>query len=578
MDFEDLIERFDEGVFSLLIPLGVLVGAGVVQWASRRFQRIAGQTGSAGAACGLTGEQVARRLLAECRLDQVAVVCGVRRDLYDRAHREIHLTPAIFAGRSLLALAIAAHEVGHAQQYAAMLGICRLRRISWHSGQVLAVLTLLLLLAATVMPLAHVPETVLLLGVVAVVLQAAVTLPLERDASRRARDLARATSLIAAGEEPALGRVWSAAWQTYVAAEARRGIGLLVIAALTVVGTLRLEPIPWGFERPALDSDSLSLGEAGPSVILPLVAARLVVPVVIGALLLERIRAGRRGRPTAAQRAAAHNNAAMALYLRGDFAAALHSLDQTIALAPRDPVAFANRASTRIQLGDWDHALADLNAAITISRGGASGENYRTRGNIWLKKGDYPRAVADFSAAIARAPTDPAALRDRGLAFLFSGELDRALADLDDAIRLDPADAVAFNNRGVTWTKRGDHDRACADLRQAIQLDPRFPNPLKHLAWLQATCPRAEIRQGEQAVANALRALELAGGKPVEWLEVLAAAHAEAGNFAEAVRWQENCLEGKKAEGRDEEAEARLRLYRNRQPYRTPLEATGARH
>src|SRR5262249_4904601 len=144
---------------------------------------------------------------------------------------------------------------------------------------------------------------------------------------------------------------------------------------------------------------------------------------------------------------------------------------------------------------------------------------------------DYAHAIADFSAAIEQAPADAAAFRDRGLALLFSGEYDRALADLDEAIRLNATDAVTFNNRGVAWMRRGDYARASEDLLEAIRLDPRFPNPLKHLAWIQATCPLAELRQGEQGIANAARALELAGGKPIEWLEVLAAAHAEAGNF-----------------------------------------------
>jgi tetratricopeptide (TPR) repeat protein len=327
---------------------------------------------------------------------------------------------------------------------------------------------------------------VLLLSVLTVVLQAVVTLPLERDASRRARNLARKAGLVSTGEEPVIDRVLNAAWRTYAAAEARRGIGLLLIGALAVVWPVPLTSVPALFDG-ALRDFPLP-GQRPPThqlLTLPIVAARLIAPVAIGALLLERCRAARRGQPTRAQRAAAHNNAAMALYTRGDFTAAIKSLGQTIALAPAEPVSYANRASAWIQLGEWDHALADLDAAI--ARGGGSPETYRMRGNLWLKKEDYPRAVADFSAAVERAPTDSAARRDRGLAFLFSGRLDQALADLDEAIRLDATDAVAFNNRGVTWMRRGDFARAREDLLQAIRLDPNLPNPHKHLASLQAT-------------------------------------------------------------------------------------------
>jgi Zn-dependent membrane protease YugP/Tfp pilus assembly protein PilF len=489
MDFEDLFEGFDQGIFSLLIPVGVLVGAVLVQWATKRFRRVAQESSSAVAACGLTGEQAARRLLGACGLDEVAVVCGNRRDLYHTTNREILLTPANFAGRSLFALAIAAHEVGHAQQYAAKLLLCRLRVIFWRICQALAVVAMLLLLAATLVPVAHAFAAVFLLSVLAVVLQAVVTLPLERDASRRVRNLARETGLIAAGEEPVVDRVLNAAWRTYAAADARREIGLLLIGVLIVVWPVPLAPIPALFDSAVLDAPSP--GERAPTSLflsLPIVAARLIAPVMIGGLLLQRLRVVRRGQPTPAQRAAGHNNAAMALYLRGDFTGAIKSLNQTIALAPTEPVSYANRASAWIQLKEWDHALADLDTAI--ARGDGNPDNYRTRGNIWLEKRDYPRAVADFSAALERAPTSADAFRDRGLAFLFSGNLDQALADLDEAIRLDATDAVAFNNRGVTWMRRGDSARATEDLLEAIRLDPNLPNPHKHLASLQATQPQ----------------------------------------------------------------------------------------
>src|SRR5207253_6069724 len=106
------------------------------------------------------------------------------------------------------------------------------------------------------------------------------------------------------------------------------------------------------------------------------------------------------------------------------------------------------------------------------------------------------------------------------------------------AIRLDPRDAVAWNNRGTAYLKTGDYAKAAADLNEARRLDPQLPHAYKNLAWLQATCPRPEFRDGAQAVANAARALELIGDKAPDWWAILAAAHAETGNFEEAVQWQ----------------------------------------
>ncbi len=126
---------------------------------------------------------------------------------------------------------------------------------------------------------------------------------------------------------------------------------------------------------------------------------------------------------------------------------------------------------------------------------------------------------------------------------------------------------MAFNNRGAALQKSGRYDEAIADLREAIRLSPSFPNPYKHLAWLQSTCPASEFRNGVEAVNNATRALELTHWKPVDWFATLAAAHAEARNFPEARRWQTKCLDESPSEVK-EELRTRLKLYEAGLPFR----------
>src|SRR5207249_1772518 len=103
-----------------------------------------------------------------------------------------------------------------------------------------------------------------------------------------------------------------------------------------------------------------------------------------------------------------------------------------------------------------------------------------------------------------------------------------------------------------------------------IRLDPRFPNPNKHLAWLQATCPEAPFRHGPAAVVHATRALELSEWKATEWFAVLAAAYAEAGNFEDAVKWQTKCRDESPADARAK-MEERIALYQARQTFREQL-------
>ena len=115
------------------------------------------------------------------------------------------------------------------------------------------------------------------------------------------------------------------------------------------------------------------------------------------------------------------------------------------------------------------------------------------RAEYWHRRGDFQRAIADWTEAIEADPSCSASYRNRGLLYYFQGDYNRAVSDQTEAIRLDPSDAVAWNNRGAARLKRGDWAEAAADLREAMRRDPKLPNSYRHLAWLQATCPEADI-------------------------------------------------------------------------------------
>lgn len=90
---------------------------------------------------------------------------------------------------------------------------------------------------------------------------------------------------------------------------------------------------------------------------------------------------------------------------------------------------------------------------------------------------------------------------------------------------------------------------------------------LNQYAWLLATCPDETIRNGERAVAMAEEACSLSGYQQSAYVDTLAAAHAEAGDFAKAIQWQEQALSlaGPNA---DQGFRDRLARYENRTPYR----------
>jgi len=136
---------------------------------------------------------------------------------------------------------------------------------------------------------------------------------------------------------------------------------------------------------------------------------------------------------------------------------------------------------------------------------------------------------------------------------------------------LDPTLAVAYANRGRQWEKKPEFGRAAADYAKAAETDPRYARAYNVHAWLLASCSDAKWRDGAKAVTLATRACELTGRKDANYLDTLAAAHAEAGDFDRAVETAKAALA---LPGTSPAVTAELRehmaLFEARRPYHQP--------
>ncbi len=89
-----------------------------------------------------------------------------------------------------------------------------------------------------------------------------------------------------------------------------------------------------------------------------------------------------------------------------------------------------------------------------------------------------------------------------------------------------------------------------------------------NLAWTLATCPEEKFRDGKQAVEEASKAVELTHNKQGEFVDTLAAAYAEAGDFDKAVEQQQQAIGLVENEKVRKEMGARVELFRKHQAYR----------
>ena len=120
----------------------------------------------------------------------------------------------------------------------------------------------------------------------------------------------------------------------------------------------------------------------------------------------------------------------------------------------------------------------------------------------------------------------------------------------------------------------GDYQAAIAAYEKALQLHPESIRANNNLAWLRATCPDGSFRDGKRAVEFAkksIRYAEAAGQTQHLYYGTLAAAHAECGDFGQAVIYQQRCINAAPPEGIDA-ARERLALYKDQKPYRGGVE------
>ncbi len=193
---------------------------------------------------------------------------------------------------------------------------------------------------------------------------------------------------------------------------------------------------------------------------------------------------------------------------------------------------------------------------------------HTTKGRGWVDRSQMVtslEAIKYSQSLIERDKPDAYGLFVRAALFNQNEAADKALADLNAAIKLDPQFAMAFSNRGWLHVEKGDLDKALADFTAATKLAPKNALVANNLAWFRATCPNAKYRDGKQAVTLATLACEQTNFKHEEFLDTLAAAHAETGDFKTAVKWAAKTLE---LDPLNEDFAEHLKLYQSGKPLR----------
>lgn len=247
-------------------------------------------------------------------------------------------------------------------------------------------------------------------------------------------------------------------------------------------------------------------------------------------------------------------------------AVAIEHFDAKVEAEPSSQT-FHERGIARVALGQHEAAVDDFSEALKRDEKNLAAAN--DRGNAWRQLGKVDEAIADFTLVIDGGVKHPGVFVNRGLARQMKGLTEPALADFNAAIEIDPKFAPAWEAGASARFELGEYTKAYRNFRRAIEIDGNFALALNNLAWLLAACPEEHYRDGAEAVRLATKACELARFQDAGFLDTLAAAHAENGQFEQAVSRAREAIEIADDE-RKAAVQKRLQLYEDRQPYREP--------
>ena len=203
-------------LYLLIVLPGVLIGI----WAQIRLHSVYGKYSRIQVASGLTGAEAARRILDHAGLFNVPVgeVPGRLSDHYDPTKRALFLSSDNFRGSTIAAVGVAAHEAGHALQHQAAYGLFNARMAMVPVTQFASFAYMGIFFLGLILGLIKVAIPIIIGVFVVIALFNLVTLPVEYDASSRAKAQLFRLGLIREDERAGVSQVLGAAALTYVAA------------------------------------------------------------------------------------------------------------------------------------------------------------------------------------------------------------------------------------------------------------------------------------------------------------------------------------------------------------------------
>jgi protein O-mannosyl-transferase len=263
------------------------------------------------------------------------------------------------------------------------------------------------------------------------------------------------------------------------------------------------------------------------------------------------------------------NNLGFTRALLGQLVEATNYYEKVLKVAPRSASAHLNYGFALLNLGKPEEAATRFQTAL--KEGAPLAMAHFGYGRALLGTGKLHESMAEFREALRHDPSYAEAMFYLGLALVEEGDTEQGVKEMRRAAELAPRVPDVHMQLGRVYAGQGKAREAVAEYKEALQLNANYPEALNNYAWLLATHPDAEIRNGHLAVDLGERACELTKYQVPQMVGTLAAAYAEAGRFDDAIKTGERARDlaaAQRQEGLAKKNSELIALYKAHKPYR----------
>jgi tetratricopeptide (TPR) repeat protein len=258
-----------------------------------------------------------------------------------------------------------------------------------------------------------------------------------------------------------------------------------------------------------------------------------------------------------------------------DWRNVITNYSEVLRLDPNDQNVRSYIADAYTKVGNYDMSID--NYSIYLDHNPNSSGEYGGRAYAYAQKGEIDKAMSDYAAAIKCDPKNTSAYFYRGYEYATMKDWDKAISDFSEVLRLSPKTVQANYYRGYAYQAKGIFDKAASDYLKCSEAAPNqvsFWSCLNSVAWELATNPDASVRNGKESLSIAKRTCHLSNWSDWQFVDTLAAAYAETGDFQNAIKYQQMVTNMQRSAGVQERfgLVKRLQVYEKGQPFRDVIE------